>query len=431
MSMDSTQYASKLARIESQTLLPDLPDDEAAFIRGLADRYRFTLQELRLVSQAARDLEMWREGSLVHWWEVSAREITGTDRHHKKSLLKRLANHLESIAAAEKQYPAEGFIAPPQRRVRLQEKQTSREVLGLCPAYSDETVCCGLHTLDAVRGCPFSCSYCTIQTFYGETAELEANLMQKLETIDLDPERRYHIGTGQASDSLVWGDRGGILEALLAFAEANPNVLLELKTKSDNVAYLATQRVPANVVCSWTMNTETIIRNEEQGAATLANRISAARRIADRGIPVSFHFHPMVYYLGWEREYSEVVELVLETFSAAEISFISMGSVTMIKPVVQEIRRRGGESKILQMEMVQDHHGKLTYPDRVKLDLFKKLYGAFEPWHHEVFFYLCMETAAIWKEVLGAAFATNSEFEEAFLDRCLPAPTHQSTVMAT
>jgi spore photoproduct lyase len=97
-----------------------------------------------------------------------------------------------------------------------------------------------------------------------------------------------------------------------------------------------------------------------------------------------------------------------------------MGSVTMIKPVVQEIRRRGGQTKILQMQMVQDHHGKLTYSDRVKLDLFQTLYSAFEPWHEEVFFYLCMETAAIWRKVLGAAYPANAAFEADFLDRCLP-----------
>ena len=97
-----------------------------------------------------------------------------------------------------------------------------------------------------------------------------------------------------------------------------------------------------------------------------------------------------------------------------------MGSVTLIKPVIQEIRRRGGESKILQMEMVRDHHGKLTYPDDVKLDLYQTLYSAFRPWHQRVFFYLCMETASIWTRALGSAYPTNRAFEDAFLDRCLP-----------
>ena len=419
--MDPTAYAGKLSKMEANTLLTELPAQEAEYVRNLAQTYRFTYQELRQVSQAARDLEMWREGSLSTWWSDAEAISTGEGRTLKKAILGGLREYVAGVAASEKVYPQAGFTAPPKRKVRLEEKETARKVLGLCPAYSEETVCCGLHTLDAVRGCPFSCSYCTIQTFYGETAELEADLAQKLAEIELEPGRRYHIGTGQASDSLVWGNRGGILDALLGFAADNPNVLLELKTKSANIKYLAEQVIPPNVVCSWTMNTSTIIENEEMGAASLEGRLKAARTMADRGVPVSFHFHPMVYYQGWQVDYPILVSRILEMFSSDEISFISMGSVTMIKPVIQEIRRRGGESKILQMEMVQDHHGKLTYPDEIKVQLFEALYAAFVPWHRDVFFYLCMETAEIWQQVLGHAYPTNAHFESDFLDRCLPA----------
>ena len=420
LSVSSSEYADKLSRMVADTLLPVLDTPDREFIRSLAEGYRFTFQELRQVSQAARDLEMWREGLLKQWWEVAERNAQGQGKQRKKAILQELRKNLQSLGASEKSYPESGLAPPPRRQIQLQETKTDREVLGLCPAHSDQTICCGLHTLDAVRGCPFSCSYCTIQTFYGETAELEADLAEKLAEIDLDPTRRYHIGTGQASDSLVWGNRGGLLDALLAFAKANPNVLLELKSKSNNITYLAEQEIPANVVCSWTLNTDTVIRNEEMGSSSLRQRLQAARVMADRGVPVSFHFHPMVYYQGWELDYPALAMEVVESFSPEEISFVSMGTVTMIKPVVQAIRRRGGETKILQMDLVPDHHGKLTYPDEIKLSLFRTLYSGFAPWHQRVFFYLCMETAAIWREVLGSAYDSNRAFETDFLDRCLP-----------
>jgi spore photoproduct lyase len=311
--------------------------------------------------------------------------------------------------------------------VTLRETRTSNRILGQCPAYSEKTVCCGLHTLDAVRGCPYSCSYCTIQTFYGEDAELEADLGEKLARLDLDPGHRYHIGTGQSSDSLVWGNRGGNLDGLLDFAACNPNVLLELKTKSDNVRHLLRREIPPNVVCSWTLNTPTVIRNEEQGAAGLTARLDAARRLADRQTAVGFHFHPMVYFRGWSDDYRALAETVQLRFEPSEIAFMSMGAVTLIKPVIQEIRRRGGQTKILQMHRVPDPHGKLTYPDEIKTRLFSTLYSAFAAWQDQVFFYLCMETAAIWNEVLGFAYSTNDLFETAFLDHCLTPSSGAST----
>lgn len=157
-----------------------------------------------------------------------------------------------------------------------------------------------------------------------------------------------------------------------------------------------------------------VIRNEEHGTASLGRRLRAARAVADRGVRVAFHFHPMVWYQGWREGYGAVAESLLARFSPPEVAFVSMGAVTLIRPVVREIRRRGGETKILQMERASDPHGKLTYPDRVKLELYRHLYAALAPWHDDVFFYLCMETAPIWEAVLGRSYTTNEDFERAF-----------------
>ena len=415
---NAAAYAEKLHGMEGQTLLAELDGETRDFVRRVATDYRLTFQELRQVTQAARDLAMWREAHLESWWEEAEQAIAGSGRERKKALMARLEQHLAGLAAGEKAYPAAGLSGPPRLRVKLAERASSATVFGRCAAYSDKTVCCGLQTIDAVMGCSFACSYCTIQTFYGDTAELQEDLPAKLAAIDLDPERVYHIGTGQASDSLVWGNRAGILEALLDFAARHPNVLLELKTKSDNVRYLLDRDVPGNVVCSWSLSTDVLIRNEEHGTASLERRLAAAQAMAEHCGRVAFHFHPMVYYQGWREDYGAVAAALLSRFSPQQVAFLSMGSVTLIKPVAQEIRRRGGETKILQMEMDTDPHGKLTYPHSRKVELFRHLYEALQPWHDEVFMYLCMETDAVWQDVFGRSYPTNDAFEQDFARCC-------------
>ena len=408
--------------MESQTLLPLLVPQTRNFIRREAKAQRFTFQELRRVAEIARDLEMWREEPFEAWWLRAASEIGQRGREGKKILLQRLDRHREDLVRGEKVYsrPLEG---PPRRPVQLEEHESPREVFGRCPAYSEKTVCCGLHTLDVVAGCAFGCSYCTIQTFYGETAELRADLAGRLGELDLDPDRFYHIGTGQSSDSLVWGNRAGNIDTLLDFAESHANVLLELKTKSDHVGHLLERPVPSNVVCSWSLNTDAVIVNEEHGTASLQRRLAAARAVADCGVRVAFHFHPMMQYRGWRADYVDLAGRLVEEFAAREVAFVSMGSPTFIRPVVREIRRRGGETRVLQMPMVRDPHGKLTYPDEVKSELYAAVYDALRPWHDSVFFYLCMETAVIWEAVLGRSYSDNVAFERDFALRGLPAQT--------
>ena len=411
-------YREKLERTAAGTLLPRLPEVTATYLRRIAERYRFTFQELRFAAQTARDLEMWREEPLPRWWERTEQKIEGHGRERKKALLRALRERVDSLAASAKVYPAEPLRGQTARPIRLQEREAPEEIFGLCAAYSDHTVCCGLRTIDAVMGCAFRCSYCTVQTFYEDTAQVASDLAAKLDRIQLDPDRFYHIGTGQASDSLLWGNRLGLLDALCGFAERNPNVLLELKTKSDNVGPLLERTLPENIVCSWSLNTPTVITNEEHGTAALDARLKGARRLADRGQRVAFHFHPMVYYNNWREEYEQVADRLLEQFSPREAAFLSMGSMTFIRPVARQIRERGGESKVLQMAMANDPHGKLTYPNEVKVKLYRALYQRLAPWHTEVFFYLCMDTAEVWQQVFGRVYADNAEFESAFAAAC-------------
>jgi len=237
-----------------------------------------------------------------------------------------------------------------------------------------------------------------------------------LAKIELQNDRRYHIGTGQSSDALVWGNRNGILDDLMDFARQNPNVLLEFKTKSDNISYFLENDIPANIVCSWSLNPQIIIDNEEHYTASLEKRLSSARAVADKGIKVSFHFHPIIYYDDWTSAYPEIAQTIMRQFKPEEILFISFGSVTFIKPVIPQIRERGMPTKILQMDFVTDPHGKLTYSDEIKINKFRLMYETFQSWQNKVFFYLCMEKAKLWDPSFGYVYKTNEEFEQALLE---------------
>ena len=180
------------------------------------------------------------------------------------------------------------------------------------------------------------------------------------------------------------------MDHLSEFAGKHPNILLELKTKSDNISYFLDHEVPPNVVISWSLNSDLIVQNEEHFTASLEKRLAAARRAADLGIPIAFHFHPMIYYEGWQEEYTALAKRVLSKFSSEEVLFISMGSVTFIKPVMKAIRKRDRVTKMLQMEMVRDPNGKWTYPDDLKVEMFRAMFKGLQSWREKVFFYLCM-----------------------------------------
>ena len=419
-------HDARWAELVRGTLYDVLPPAVQSAIRMVHARYPLTVQETRLLCEAARDLEMWGEPGLEAWWRQEDGEspaspqplAPGPARTRKRQLLRGLREHTDALRDSPTRYPAAGASQPQPQRPPLHvvAGDPDEEVFGDCPVRSERTLCCNLKTIDAVKNCAFGCSYCTIQTFYGDRVALDPDLAAKLRRLELEPGRFYHIGTGQSSDSLVWGNRGGILDDLCGFAAQQPDVLLEFKTKAANVTWFLEpgRRVPPNVVCSWSLNTDPVVQHEEHFTASLEQRLRAARRVADRGVKVAFHFHPMVHYAGWEHDYPALAGRLMEQFDPAEVLFLSFGSVTFIKPVIRQIRRRGEPTRILQTRLVKDPHGKLTYSDDLKVEMFSTMYRALAPWRSCVFMYLCMEKPAIWDRAFGWRFASNEEFEQAF-----------------
>lgn len=417
--MAKTTIEDKLIKYRAHKLYNLLSAEEQQFIEKLTSEFRLTFQEFRQLCEYSRDLNMWGEPDLQNWW-IHFQRFQGSYKslpQAKTHFLNSLHEHMQSLKIAAKSYNEEEPNKPvkPEKNQVISEK-TDANIYGWCPVASEKTVCCNLRTIDAVESCAFGCSYCTIQTFYRDKIIIENNLAEKLQNLDLDKNRRYHIGTGQSSDALVWGNRNGILDDLCVFAKENPNVLLEFKTKSDNISYFLENEIPANIVCSWSLNPQIIIDNEEHYTASLQKRLSAARAVADRGIKVSFHFHPIIYYDDWQTAYPEIANTILEKFKPEEILFISFGSVTFIKPVIKKIRERGLPTRILQMDFATDPHGKLTYSDEIKINKFSLMYETFKPWHDKVFFYLCMEKASLWEKSFGYVYKTNEEFEQALIE---------------
>ncbi|MDR2342128.1 MAG: radical SAM protein [Campylobacteraceae bacterium] len=370
------------------------------FIEQKSFLYSFSFSQIKQLISAAVDLQMW-DFDIKDLWQ---------DKTDDKKSFKEFFEKYEQIKNSEKEY----LFKKEQRQHRgIEFLSIDKNIIGFgrCPVASPKTRCCNLLTLDVVEGCAYGCSYCSIQTFYGSKISLNRDFAQKLAQIKLDKNEVYHIGTGQSSDSLMLGNKDGTLEALIKFARQNPNVILEFKSKSDNINYLSKANLPPNIICTFSLNPQIIIDNEEHFTASLKRRIEAALKLSQSGILVGFHFHPMIWFKGWQEEYEAIANELTQRFKPANVALVSMGTLTFTKPVLKQIRARADKSRILQMPLL-DSNGKFSYPLSIKKQMFGMLYKAFEAWHKEVFFYLCMEDESLWKSVFGFEHKSNEVFEE-------------------
>ena len=393
----------------AEEIIRTFSEEERERIRALFSRYHFTESQKLEIAKNEADLRQWKEPSFLlsaGYEAIDSRK----DGRKGDAFVKEMRAHMDALRKGETDYSSFFPSIHPRPKYRTVASDDPA-VLGRCPCPVDgeKTRCCKLTTLDAVSQCAFSCSYCSVQAFYSEN-EIHAvrNLEEKLLALNPGPDV-WHIGTGQASDSLLLGDDYGTLSALRSFAEKHPEIVIELKSKSSRNVFA--EKYPRNMVFTWSLNAPTIVEKEEHLTASLEKRIGNAERARDSGCLVGFHIHPMVYFRGWDEEYPRIAQMIAERFSPDEICMISIGTLTFTKSVLRTLRERGEESKVLEMELTPAA-GKFSYPLDVKRKMFSTVYRAFpEEFRKNVFFYLCMEDPSLWLPVLGREYSSDREFE--------------------
>lgn len=390
-----------------QDIFSSLPDNIRDSLSSLFSSIHFTQsQKLEAVKEEA-DLVQWKEESFARMYK---REKENKDGREGDRYIKALRKYMGDLRESETDYS--GFFPEVRKNPKIKAlTEDQKLVLSRCPCPVDgeKTRCCKLRTLDAVMQCAFGCSYCSIQAFYNENEiKIVSNLEEKLNNLEIS-EEVWHIGTGQASDSLLLGDDYGTLSALSSFADKHPNVVIELKSKSKRDVF--SRPWPKNMVFTWSLNAPTIIEKEEHFTASLIERLEDAEKARDNGNLVGFHIHPMFFFKGWEDEYKYVIDEITSRFKPEDLLMIGIGTLTFTKAVIKRLREMGAESKVLEMELVEAA-GKYSYPLEKKEKMFRHIYSSFpKEYKDNIFFYLCMEDPSLWMKCLGREYSCDKDFE--------------------
>ena len=380
-------------------------------LNSLFLKYQLTSAQRLIILKDSADLELFQEGDIFSFIDFDK-----IDKQIGKRRGQELVEQIERKMHQLRYSPTDYSTFSPPTIVRKKEYIEEIEADGLklfgkcpCPVDGEKTRCCKLTTLDAAMQCSFGCAYCSVQSFYSENKiKVVKDLDKSLKNIDTSS--IWHIGTGQASDSLLFGDNFNTLSILSDFANKNKDIVIELKSKSPRNDFF-NKEYPKNMIFTWSLNASTIIQKEEHLTARLEERIKSATMAVKNGNLVGFHIHPMIYFKGWEREYKEVVKLIENNFDPKDIVMISMGTLTFTKAVLHHLRCNRTPSRVLEIPLVEAA-GKYSYTLDIKEEMFSTLYSYFsKEFKENIFFYLCMEDPSLWKKCLNREYSCDKEFE--------------------
>jgi spore photoproduct lyase len=172
--------------------------------------------------------------------------------------------------------------------------------------------------LPLAGGCPGACQYCYLASTFElkPYVRLYVNLEEILaEAASLIRSKAPAITAFEGSstaDTLALEHLGGSIERCVAFFAGQEHGRFRFVTKFNTVDGLLHLDHRGRTTIRFSINSPHVIRQFEQHTATLAERIEAARKVADAGYPLGFIVAPIIRHEGWVEGYSEALEQLRE-----------------------------------------------------------------------------------------------------------------------
>lgn len=255
---------------------------------------------------------------------------------------------------------------------------------------------CGYHILNLGFGCIFECTYCFLQEYTNSPGIiLPVNLEDFFDGFNARKNKALRVGTGEFTDSLMIDDITGYSAGIIDFFK-DKNVTFEFKTKSNNISNILKARHSGNIVVSWSLNPEIIVKKNEFLSASLGQRLDAAERCVAAGFKVGFHFDPILYFHGWRECYSVMLQKLFEKIRDKDIAWISLGTLRFNPDTKNIIERRFPDNRILDEELVYSVDEKLRYPISIRYKMYGAMLDMLRKKYKKAKIYLCMEDSAMW-----------------------------------
>lgn len=285
--------------------------------------------------------------------------------------------------------------------MKIKYEEFKGEFVKNCPC-SPEAVSCGYYNMNLHTGCPFSCTYCILQSyleskdpvFYTNTDQAKAELERAVKNL-----KNLRISTGELSDSLAYENENNYSEKIIGLLSDFPEVVFEFKTKSANVENLLNKEPLKNIVVSWSMNPQQIIDVEEHNTASLHERLKAMWMVQKSGYKIGIHFDPIIITEGWKELYSGLISEISKVVDPGRIAWWSLGALRFPEELKEHIFKYR-DSELFTGELIRGYDGKYRYFKPLRKELFTfvrdEIYKKISP---DAPLYLCMEDDEMWQDI--------------------------------
>ena len=270
----------------------------------------------------------------------------------------------------------------------------------------ENTVCWPTYNLGTMVGCPHGCLYCG-QGRAGRFLAIALNLEEYMEkvvgpVIESNPWNRVFRMILNGADLTAFEPEYGLFDCFTRKLAEYEDRYGHFHTTSSNVDWMADLPHLDRLVGVWSTTCEAVARDIEMGTGRAIDRIDAARKCQDMGIPVRYKFKPVIPVRNWREEYAWILEQAVKRTQPESIGFClyiwnTVASMEATLPLdlldpecVQAARESADQMNGLRAG---------PFPHAVRKEIYRHMIREVRRWDPDMPLYVCTESREMWDEL--------------------------------
>lgn len=201
----------------------------------------------------------------------------------------------------------------------------------------------------SLLNCLYNCDYCYLQGMY-PSANIVAfvNIEDFFDAVNKELAKKpLYLTLSYDSDMLAFENIIPFTSMWIGFAAQNPDIKIEIRTKSANYAAISSQRPLDNIILAWTLSPEPVIVKYEKYAPSLSVRLEAASKAILDGWNVRLCFDPIIKIENWRAIYETFINDIFTVLPPDRIYDAGIGAFRMPAEYLKKIKKARFDSDLI------------------------------------------------------------------------------------
>ena len=270
----------------------------------------------------------------------------------------------------------------------------------------ENCVCWPTYNFGTMVGCPHGCLYCgqgRTGRFIGVALNLEA-YMEKVvgPVIEANPWNRVFRMILNGADLVAFEPEYGLFDLFTRKLAQYEDRYGHFHTASANVEWMADLPCRDRLVGVWSTTCEAVARDIEKGVGKAIDRIEAARKCQEMGIPVRYKFKPVIPVRNWREEYAWIIEQAATRTRPESIGFcLYIWNTCESMEATLPLDLLDAECVAAARASVEQMKGVRTgpFPHATRKEIYQFLIREVRRWDPDVPLYVSTESRQMWDEL--------------------------------